>query len=390
MLKTIFLLAPIFVSLFWSVILIMNKKQADTPRLFLSVFMVLSGLIFTAHFLYFAPLPDIYLWFDIPLHFMGLAIFPMYHIYFRLLTVDSKFTLTSHGRYLIIPAAMGLIYVAGVLGTPWNEYKGWLITQTNEQQLDSPGFLTIMHNLTRIVFMIIMIWSLTANYKLIHKYGHIAEQFYSDIADSKQNNAKSVNYAILAAGGISFIVVSLGRTLLAPKDWLIYFCWTMFSLLLCMMGNSAIRQKLINPSLDPAIDDHIGEDHTKVPIKDGDLLMNRIIAEFTLNKHYLNSNLNIMDVKQIVGSNRTYISAIINQHTGHNFCSFVNEFRIEELKVVLIERKDCKNDELAQRCGFGTVNSMKRAILFKNGLSIADFKKQIERNPLQLQQKPNR
>ena len=55
---------------------------------------------------------------DVLLQWFGLTIFPLYYIYFRLLTVDDHFSLKTHSKYLIVPAFFALIYGFGVLLNP--------------------------------------------------------------------------------------------------------------------------------------------------------------------------------------------------------------------------------------------------------------------------------
>lgn len=102
-----------------------------------------------------------------------------------------------------------------------------------------------------------------------------------------------------------------------------------------------------------------------------------MLLQFEEEKIYLNSQLNIMDLVQAVGTNRTYISSIINQHYNQNFCSFVNSYRINELESVLMNNPDYTNEILADSCGFGSLNSLKRAIFAKTGMSLSDWKKQF-------------
>jgi len=377
MVRIIFLLAPIFVSLFWSITLNGDRKKYSTPRRFLSWFMLLTGVIFTAHFLYFAPFPNLYRFADVPLQWLGLTIFPLYHIYFRLLTVDDHFSLKTHTKYLIVPAVVALIYGLGVFFTPAGEYQAWLFNTTNAFASPSVRFLTVMRTVIQFTFLITLILSLIGNDWLIRKYGDHAENFYSDIVDAKPTNAKKINYVIVAMGISSFVIFSAGRHLLVQTDWLIDLGWTLFTVLLFMMGNSGIRQKMINPTVDPAhrVESLVLSYETSQ--KEQELFISKILDQFANQKIYLNSKLNITDVVKAVGTNRGYISFIINQQSNKNFCSFVNDFRIEELKRVMHENLEDTNEDIAHRCGFGSVNSLKRAISARTGMSFKDFKQQI-------------
>ena len=104
-------------------------------------------------------------------------------------------------------------------------------------------------------------------------------------------------------------------------------------------------------------------------------ILDKVLVLFEEEKIFLNSQLNIMDVVQAVGTNRTYISSIINQQYNQNFCSFVNSYRIEELEKILLENPDYTNEVLADSCGFGSLNSLKHAIFTKTGMSIPEWKR---------------
>jgi AraC-like DNA-binding protein len=221
------------------------------------------------------------------------------------------------------------------------------------------------------------------NHWLLHKYGYKAEQFYSDIVDAKQNNARNINLVIFVSGFASFLILSIGRILLMPADLIICAGCTLFTVLIFLIGNSGIKQKVINPSVDPENREESIILPIKISIKDQELYWNKILEEFTQNKIYLNSNLNIMDVVKKVGTNRTYVSNIINQKCNQNFCSFVNDFRIEHLKFIHLENPGLNHTGLAQSCGFGSINSLKRALYFRTGLSVPEYKNQISKiNPL--------
>ena len=376
--KIVFLLAPVFVSFFWSLALMGDKLKCSVPRLFLSKFMFLTGLIFSIHFLYFAPYPNLYFYFDVLLQWLGLIIFPLYHIYFRLLTVDEKFSIKLHFRYLAIPSIVALVYAVGVLNTPLGDYKALLLNPHNNQPPASIGFLLIMRIVLHITYVLGLIISLYGNLWLIRKYGHKAEQYYSDIEDTSLKNVKNINYVIIALSITSIAASSIGRfTSYAKMDWFIYIGWTLFSVLLFMIGNSGIKQKMINPSLETSDGAESIVDALETYAGESNLLLQKIMAEFTNKKIYLDSNLTINDLTKIVGSNRSYLSAVINKQFNQNFCSFVNDFRLEELERIIVEKPDYGNNELAYHSGFGSVNSMKRAIYTRSGLSLFDYKIQV-------------
>jgi len=376
MLRTILLLSPIFVALFWSITLVGNDKKNSVPRRFLGRFMLFPLIIYISHFLYFSPLPDIYPYFDVLLQYASLLVFPIYYIYFRLLTVDEKFSLSAHYKFLTIPTIIALVYGIGVFFTPSNEFRAWLFDENAFPDSPYIKFLSIMRIIIRVIYLLQVVLSVTGNFLLINKYGEKAEQFFSDIQDGKYNNAKMLNYSIIFMSIAAFTFTALGRSFLMPKDTMIYWGWTVFSAMLYIIGYLGVTQKAINPTFDLNIDKP-DTPLEGIPLSTAQLvILDKIQHLFTEKRIYLNSQLNILEVVNEVGTNRTYISTIINQQYGQNFCSFVNNYRIEELERVIVLNPLYSTEMLADCCGFGSVNSLKRTIIVKYGLSIAEWKRQ--------------
>ena len=378
MIRTILLLLPIYITLFWSVALVGNEKEHSAPRRFLGKFMLFPLIIFISHLIYFAPYPDIYPYFDFVLQYASLLVFPIYYIYFRLLTVDEKFTLKAHARFLMIPTIIAVIYGIGIFVTPGIEFRTWLFDQNAYPHSSSIQFLSVMRMIIRITYLIQVVVSVSANFLLIRKYGEKAEQFYSYLQDGKYNNALMLNHSIIFMGIAAFLFTLLGRQFLFTQNTLIYAGWSVFSAMLFIIGYMGITQKAINPTFD--LDVEISEqsnEEKQLSLTQKNILQ-KLLLEFEQKKIYLNSQLNILDVVQAIGTNRTYISTIINQQYNQNFCAFVNSYRLEELERIIHENHDVSNDILAENCGFGSVNSLKRAVMAKTGLSIYEWKKLVK------------
>lgn len=99
--------------------------------------------------------------------------------------------------------------------------------------------------------------------------------------------------------------------------------------------------------------------------------MNQILGD---HKIYTNSELTICDLANELGTNRTYVSSSINICYNQNFNSYVNQFRLAEMKDIILNRSDVTNKELIALCGFGSIDTMKRVVKQKTGLSLNDWK----------------
>jgi len=377
MLRTILLLTPIYITLFWSIALTGKKKQ-NLPQLLLSKFMIFTVFCFTALFLYLAPVPSIYPFFDTTFQYSISLIFPVYYIYFRLLTVDEKFSFKLHARYLVIPLILSTTYLVASFITPWNEYTTWLFDENSFSDSPNIQFISILRDIIRLNFLLQLIFTFIANNKLIKKYGVKAEQFYSDMEEENYKNAKLLNYCILFICAVSLIAFSIVYKFLLPKQTLLYSIFSISSVILFSIGYLGIQQMPINPTFDFEMNEDPLIQLDVIPIDSRKKILHKMLVQFEDEKIYLNSQLNIMDLVQAVGTNRTYISSIINQQYNQNFCSFVNRYRIKELEKVILEYPEYTNELLADSCGFGSLNSLKRAIFAKTGMSLSEWKKNIQ------------
>ncbi|MEI7503978.1 MAG: AraC family transcriptional regulator, partial [Paludibacter sp.] len=160
------------------------------------------------------------------------------------------------------------------------------------------------------------------------------------------------------------------------KDAMIYPLWTIFSVSLYLIGYMGLKQKPVNPTFDLEEQslDFVENATTQFDKK---VAHQKILELFENDKIYLNNQLNIMDVANAVGTNRTYISVLINMYYNQNFCTFVNAYRIAEMEKVIYQNPTSSYDLLMQSCGFGSVNSMKRSVSMHTGMPISEWKKQL-------------
>ena len=378
MFRIIALLFPVFASLFWAFVLSGDRNSSNIPRSFLAKFMFLSFLFYTCKFFSYLPFPDIYIYFDVFYLYIGSLLYPIYHIYFRLLTVDEKFSWKAHSKYLILPIILVSIYEVGVLFTPNIEFKASLFDTHAFPNSPEVNFLNFMRAFLRIYFQIQLIIAVTQNYLLLRKYNVKAEQFYSDINDGKYNNAKKLNHFMIITGAYTLVTYFLMKRY--PEA--IYVFPPIFAVIMFIIGYMGYHLKPVNPTYDLSLDKQI-EYNSRPDLTDVQKnILNKLLEAFGEQKIYLNNQLNILQVVQIVGANRSYISAVINRQYNQNFCSFVNGYRIDELRRVYAVNPEYSNETLAELSGFGSVNSLKRSIYSKTGMSVAKWKKQAGRSQM--------
>ena len=93
-------------------------------------------------------------------------------------------------------------------------------------------------------------------------------------------------------------------------------------------------------------------------------------ALFVEKKLHHNHDLSVSQLAREIGTNRSYLSAWLNNTLGTNFCDFVNGYRIADAEAMLAGG-DCSmtQDEIATTVGFNSLSTFRRAFIKKHGIT---------------------
>ena len=113
--------------------------------------------------------------------------------------------------------------------------------------------------------------------------------------------------------------------------------------------------------------------------EDADLFSKRLLAFMEKEKPYLDAELTIQDLSAKINISKHHLTEILNNGQGKNFFTFINEYRIEEVKRKL---SDPAFDHLtilgiAYDCGFNSKSSFNTLFKQYTGYTPSDFKKQV-------------
>ncbi|MEW6194992.1 MAG: AraC family transcriptional regulator [Bacteroidota bacterium] len=94
-------------------------------------------------------------------------------------------------------------------------------------------------------------------------------------------------------------------------------------------------------------------------------------------KLYLQCDLKLVDVAEIMAVPQHHLSQIINENLGKNFNDFVNEFRVEEFKIRLSDKNYNNLTILAMGlgCGFNSKAALNSVFKKLTGFTPSEFKK---------------
>ena len=90
-------------------------------------------------------------------------------------------------------------------------------------------------------------------------------------------------------------------------------------------------------------------------------------------KPYTNPEFHLLDMRQVLPLNRTYLSQLINAEYGCNFYQFVTRYRIEEAKQLMQDHPDMKMQDVAEQCGFSSPTVFARIFVRETGQTPSEW-----------------
>lgn len=185
--------------------------------------------------------------------------------------------------------------------------------------------------------------------------------FYSNVDKFQLQYFYIANISFILLMSIpGFYVTLIGRTPLKDNGMLLFYMCTLLTLLYLILAVIGLRQ--IPTELNLNNDD--SNETNELHLKESKLIENNLLEYFKNEKPWLNPHLNILNVAKHIGTNRSYVSNIINDKIGCNFNQFVNNYRINEAKILLKRTPELSITEVSELSGFGSVSSFLR--IFKN------------------------
>ena len=98
-------------------------------------------------------------------------------------------------------------------------------------------------------------------------------------------------------------------------------------------------------------------------------------------KLYLQPDLSVATLAMELGTNRTYLSNLINQYLRTTFTNYVNAYRVQYAKGLLLNTDDTI-EEIFQAAGFQSRTTFWRAFAHVEGCTPKDFRKKAAKTSM--------
>lgn len=105
-------------------------------------------------------------------------------------------------------------------------------------------------------------------------------------------------------------------------------------------------------------------------------------AMMEIDKAYLDPSLNLVELAESLGTNRTYISRYLNKEMQCSFYDYVNSLRIRAAAEML-ETSEDKVEFIAMHTGFSSITTFRRIFAKYYGMTASEYRKNLKKKQTQ-------
>jgi AraC-like DNA-binding protein len=381
MIKAILLLAPVYISLFWSIILFLSKKSQNNAKQILGVFMFFSFFLYICHAIYFYEEYYIYSFTESLYLFIRLSLYPIFYCYILALSTVEY----NKKRYLLhfIPGILfGLLtLLLTILSSPQERiiYVETMLVKQHNPIFDFSNIIEIRafsFFLSRIIFIAQSICYLIMGIKLANKHNILINNYFSNTEDRKLLWVKIIGIIglFLSSGVVLFTFI--GKSFFLKNEAFLIVPSFFFTTVFFIIGYHGHKQKDINFKLDISETEDSTSENQEIKTTIDKELKTKLINLFEKENIFNQQDLRITSVAEKLNTNRTYISRLINDEFNMNFNEFVNKYRIQDAKKLILSNTNKKHtiDYIAEKSGFGSTASFLRVFKEIEGTTPSKFR----------------
>jgi AraC-like DNA-binding protein len=227
------------------------------------------------------------------------------------------------------------------------------------------------------LFWILVVAQFSAYQFLIHRkwqgYQHVIKQ---EVSNPEDVNISWVRFFMMVflIVNVSFLFSLFAVIHLEIMNWVWKSVGLILSLSIFALGYKGILQREI---FDQRINNSIHESKESASPKPDQVLIDKLRSFMENQKPFLDPELSLSALSHEIGLNRNQLSQLINDGIGENFYDFVNKYRVEEVKRLMVDPQKQNYNMLgiALEAGFKSKSTFN--LIFKRftGLTPTEYKK---------------
>ena len=336
-----------------------NRQLREQHTLF--AFMLTATLLYVGHYIYFNRAVDLLPLSDILYVSANLTVYPLYLIYIIRLTSKWRavyWLMLLPGLLAIMATGTGYIFMTDEEDRMF--VHNYLYHNSQTELTDMALFQAYIRQFCKLVFAIEVIATVVIGSMMIRRYDRMVDEFYADTDDKSMRNIQSILYLVLTIAVLSFIVNIVGRARFTDHKIILATTSLMFSALLFAIGYEGLHRHFSIIDMRTNKEQVSNDDSAALKDAVNRSMTERIIALVENDKIYLQPDLKLDDLAQMMHTNRTYIYQAVNQQMGISFNEFINRYRIAHAKRLMASDPTLSMNDVALLSGFASLSSFYR------------------------------
>lgn len=336
-----------------------NRQLREQHTLF--AFMLTATLLYVGHYIYFNRAADLLPLSDILYVSANLTVYPLYLIYIIRLTSKWRavyWLMLLPGLLAIMATGTGYIFMTDEEDRMF--VHNYLYHNSQTGLTDMALFQAYIRQFCKLVFAIEVIATVVIGSMMIRRYDRMVDEFYADTDDKSMRNIQSILYLVLTIAVLSFIVNIIGRARFTDHEIILTTTSLMFSALLFAIGYEGLHRHFSIIDMRTNKEQVSNDDSAALKDAVNRSMTERIIALVENDKIYLQPDLKLDDLAQMMHTNRTYIYQAVNQQMGISFNEFINRYRIAHAKRLMASDPTLSMNDVALLSGFASLSSFYR------------------------------
>ena len=336
-----------------------SRQLREQHTLF--AFMLTATLLYVGHYIYFNRAADLLPLSDILYVSANLTVYPLYLIYIIRLTSKWRavyWLMLLPGLLAIMATGTGYIFMTDEEDRMF--VHNYLYHNSQTGLTDMALFQAYIRQFCKLVFAIEVIATVVIGSMMIRRYDRMVDEFYADTDDKSMRNIQSILYLVLTIAVLSFIVNIIGRARFTDHEIILTTTSLMFSALLFAIGYEGLHRHFSIIDMRTNKEQVSNDDSAALKDAVNRSMTERIIALVENDKIYLQPDLKLDDLAQMMHTNRTYIYQAVNQQMGISFNEFINRYRIAHAKRLMASDPTLSMNDVALLSGFASLSSFYR------------------------------
>jgi AraC-like DNA-binding protein len=247
----------------------------------------------------------------------------------------------------------------------------------------SPSFLSFLnaqHKVITIFFWVTVVVQFSWYQVLVHRRWTT----YQRLVEQEVSSTENVSIAWVRFFMIVFLLINIlflfslfAAIHFKEGSWLPLSTALTFSLSIFALGYKGILQREVFGN--EVVDGKHSTEESVVKEKPDQHKLDKLVKYMDEKKPYLDAELTLTELAKGLNITRTQLSSLINEGTGNNFYDFINKYRVEEVKRLMVDptMKNYNMLGLALEAGFKSKSTFN--LIFKRftGLTPSEYRKNL-------------